>query len=111
MKGKDLCEFLKGIRKNIALYNGIDYIPHECNNIEECSGSCPLCEHEAHTILQELKKRKAEGKYILTDDDAIHQIRKMNKQYEDININDGSWLAGCPFYPISNKDEQYKDEK
>lgn len=95
MKGKELCEFLKGIRKNIALLNGIDYQPHECKNTEDCSGTCPLCEHEAQTILQGLKKREKEGHCIITDTDAIHQIRKMNNQYEkDV---DGMRLAGIPF--------------
>lgn len=98
MKGKELCEFLKGIRKNIALYNNIDYIPYECNNTENCSGTCPLCEHEAQMILTELKKRQAEGHYFLTDNDAIRKIRKMNKQYEE--DEDGMSLAGCPIFPI-----------
>lgn len=92
MKGKELCEFLKGIRKNIALYNGIYYTPHECNNTEDCSGTCPLCEHEAQTLLTELKKRKAEGHCIIKDSQAIRQISKMNKHEDDY----GTCLAGCP---------------
>ena len=94
MKGKELCNFLRGIRENIALYNGIDYIPHECNNTEDCSGTCPLCEHEAQNLLTELKKRKAEGHCIIKDSQAIHQISKMNKHEDD--YDDGTWLAGCP---------------
>ena len=103
MKGKELCEFLKGIRKNIALYNGIDYTPHECNNTEDCSGTCPLCEQEAQMLLTELKKREEEGHCIITDDDAIHKIRKMNKQYEE--NEDGIIWAGCPPQIIRTKHE------
>ena len=96
MKGKELCEFLKGIRKNIALYNGIDYTPHECNNTEDCSGTCPLCEHEAQLLLTELKKREEEGHCIVIDRVAIHEIRKMNKQ-ENIDYYDDGCLTGIPF--------------
>lgn len=103
MKGKELCDFLKGIRKNIALYNGIDYTPHECNNTEDCSGTCPLCEHEAQILLTELKKREEEGHCIITDRRAIREIRKMNKQYEE--YDDGMWLAGCPLEITRKKNE------
>ena len=67
MKGKDKCEFLKGIRKNIAEANGIPYEPRECTYEGDCTGTCPFCEKEAEGLLTELKKKEAEGAEIKTD--------------------------------------------
>lgn len=39
MKGKDKCEFLKGIRKRMAEANNIPYEPRECTYEGECTGS------------------------------------------------------------------------
>lgn len=50
-KGKDICDTLKSIRKQIADENGIEYLPSECNYHGDCSGTCPKCEGE----LQKMK--------------------------------------------------------
>ena len=70
MKGKKKCEFLKGIRKRMAEANGIPYEPQECNHEEDCSGTCPYCEHEAAMILSELKRKKEEDIF-MTDTESV----------------------------------------
>ena len=74
MKGKDKCEFLKGIRKRMAELNGIPYEPRECTYEGDCTSTCPFCEKEAADLMAELKKREAEGVEIQTDDFCIEAI-------------------------------------
>lgn len=74
MKGKDKCEFLKGIRKRMAEANSIPYEPRECTFEGECTGTCPFCEKEAAELMTALKKKKAEGAEIKTDDVGILAI-------------------------------------
>ena len=74
MNGKDKCEFLKGIRKRMAEANGIPYDPRECTFEGECTGTCPFCEKEAAELMTALKKKKAEGTEIKTDDVGILAI-------------------------------------
>ena len=85
MKGKDKCEFLKGIRKRMAEANGIPYEPRECTYEGDCTGTCPSCEKEAAELLAALKKKKAEGKEIKKDDfcmyDDMDQIEKSEEVY------------------------------
>ena len=57
MTGKQKCELLKEIRKNMAKENGIPYEPRECHHEGYCTGTCPLCEKEATELLLELKKK------------------------------------------------------
>jgi L-lactate utilization protein LutB len=74
MKGKDKCEFLKGIRKRMAEANGIPYEPRECTYEGKCTGTCPFCEKEAAELMAELRKKEAEGGEIKTDDASILAI-------------------------------------
>lgn len=39
-RGRNICDTLKAIRKQIADANGIDYSPDECNYKGECMGTC-----------------------------------------------------------------------
>ena len=67
MKGKDKCEFLREIRKNMAKANGIPYEPRECDFEGDCSGTCPFCEKEAADLLAALKEKEKQGVEIKTD--------------------------------------------
>jgi hypothetical protein len=80
MKGKDKCEFLKGIRKRMAELNGMPYEPRECTYEGDCTGTCPFCEKEAADLMAELKKREAEGVEIQTDDFCIEAINIMHRE-------------------------------
>ena len=60
--GKDICEQLKSIRRDIARENDIPLDIPECNYKGECDGTCPRCEAELQYLEQELSCRSAMGK-------------------------------------------------
>lgn len=96
MKGKDKCEFLKGIRKRMAEANGIPYEPRECTYEGECTGTCPFCEKEATELMAALKKKEAEGAEIKKDDVAILAIELGFNECEENNYNqDNVVLTGA----------------
>lgn len=68
MKGKEICNILREIRKRIAEENGIPYQPMECNHVEDCLGTCPYCEQEADYLLEELEKKESQGDVVRTID-------------------------------------------
>lgn len=63
-KGKDVCEELKRIRKQIAKANGIDYEPTPCTHKGDCMGTCPACEQEVRFLTQQLANRTRMGKAV-----------------------------------------------
>ncbi len=63
-RGKEICNFLKEIRKNIADANGISYTPEECPHKGECLGTCPKCENELMELEAELNRMEQEGKQV-----------------------------------------------
>lgn len=67
MKGKELCEFLKNVRRKLAEANGISYEPRECSHEGDCPGTCPLCDAELQSLLSEIEKMEAEGKPVNLD--------------------------------------------
>ena len=74
MKGKDKCEFLRGIRKRVAEVNGIPYEPRECTYEGDCTGTCPFCEKEASELMAIIRKKEAEGAEIKKDDVGMSAI-------------------------------------
>ena len=65
MKGKDICETLRDIRRRIASANGIDYTPAVCTHEGDCPGTCPRCEGELRYIERQLLRRRAMGKTVV----------------------------------------------
>lgn len=74
MTGKEICEFLKEIRKSVAKENGIDYEPRECHHEGDCSGTCWLCEKEASVLLDKLKDKERRGEQIKIDMSAVETL-------------------------------------
>ena len=64
MNGKNKCNLLKQIRKDIAKKNDIPYIVDECKHEGECRGTCPKCESEVKYLEKELNKKKIAGKAV-----------------------------------------------
>lgn len=60
--GKDTCNYLKAIRRNIAQENEIDLEIPECTYKGECLGTCPQCEAEVRFLETELARRSSLGK-------------------------------------------------
>ena len=63
-RGRNICNTLKAIRKQIADANGIDYSPEECNYKGECMGTCPKCEQDVRDLEYELHLKQMAGKAI-----------------------------------------------
>ncbi len=63
-RGRNTCNTLKAIRKQIAEANDIEYEPQECTHEGECAGTCPACEAEVRYLESELLKRKKLGKKV-----------------------------------------------
>ena len=63
-QGKHICETLKGIRREIAEANEIDYNPTECTHEGDCAGTCPKCESETRWLEKQLRARQALGKAV-----------------------------------------------
>lgn len=83
MKGKDKCEFLREIRKNMAEANGLSYEPHECNYEGDCSGTCPFCEKETADLLAALKEKERQGLEIKTDEFTTMLLEKGKMDFDD----------------------------
>lgn len=63
-RGRNICNTLKAIRKQIADANEIDYSPEECHFKGECKGTCPKCEQDVKDLEYELRLRQMAGKTI-----------------------------------------------
>lgn len=64
MTGKEKCEILKAMRKEIAEANDIVYLSSECIFKGDCLGYCPKCDAEARYLDAELNRLAKEGKEI-----------------------------------------------
>ena len=63
-QGKQICETLKAIRRDIAEANEIDYTPTECHHEGDCAGTCPKCESDMRWLEKQLRSRQALGKAV-----------------------------------------------
>ena len=80
MTGKEKCELLKAIRKNIAEMNGIEYYPEQCNHKGKCPGFCPRCDKEASYLMMELKMKEAAGSPICIDTESLAQFEALTSE-------------------------------
>ena len=60
--GKDICAYLKEVRRHVADENNIPLEQHECTYDGPCNGSCPRCEAEVKYLEHELHRRMTLGK-------------------------------------------------
>lgn len=81
MTGKEKCELLKSIRKNIAEMNGIEYYPEQCNHEGNCPGFCPRCDMEASYLMKELRKKEAAGFPIRIDTESLAQFESLSSEH------------------------------
>lgn len=57
MKGKEICRYLKNIRRQIAEKNHIALEIPECTFQGECRGTCPRCEAEVRFLERALAQK------------------------------------------------------
>ena len=62
--GKEICERLKEVRREIAKANEIRLVQPECTHKGDCMGTCPRCEQEVRYLEGELSKRRQLGKAV-----------------------------------------------
>jgi len=62
--GRQVCNTLKEIRRQIADKNEIEYTTSECHFEGECEGTCPKCESELQYLENELHRRTQLGKAV-----------------------------------------------
>ena len=55
--GKEKCERLKAIRKQIAEQYGLEYVPTECTHKGECTGICSKCDAELRDLQEQLNRK------------------------------------------------------
>lgn len=65
MTGKEKCNLLKTIRKELAEQNDINIQFDECTHSGDCKGTCPKCDAELKYIDDELKKRANRGEPVI----------------------------------------------
>ena len=92
MTGKEKCELLKAIRKNIAEMNGIEYYPEQCDHEGNCPGFCPRCDMEASYLMMELKMKEAAGSPIRIDTESLAQFEALTS--EPIEEDDDDSIVG-----------------
>ncbi|MCR4827989.1 MAG: carboxypeptidase-like regulatory domain-containing protein [Bacteroidales bacterium] len=56
-RGKQICEELKALRRNIAEENGIPLEQKPCTHKGDCRGTCPYCEAEMRYLERSLASR------------------------------------------------------
>ena len=81
MTGKDKCALLKSIRVRLAVLNNITYSPHPCNNTEDCSGTCEMCDAESKWLLYTMRKLERKGfpiTFSLSENDELVVDRNAN---------------------------------
>ncbi len=61
MNGKQKCNTLKQIRRDIAKANGITLDIPECTHKGDCPGTCPRCESEVRYLEREINERRRRG--------------------------------------------------
>lgn len=88
MNGKDKCEELKRIRKELAQQNDIEYNPADCTHEGLCSGVCPTCQKEADYILEELQKRIDAGEPVNMNVDLENRLSQVEDEEELGNTDD-----------------------
>lgn len=63
-RGKQTCNILKEIRRQIAEANDIEFVTSECRYKGDCLGTCPKCEAEVRYLEQQLRSRQLAGKLV-----------------------------------------------
>lgn len=121
MKGKDKCELLKDMRRQIAKACKIEYEPKSCDFEGDCSGYCPVCDSESKWLLEEIRRKGYADKEICVysdygeTDNKLEQYhpegrRKMNQIFKEVQIVPSFMLGVVEFIdPYENIEEDNED--
>lgn len=100
MTGKEKCNLLKQIRREIAETNGIVYLTSECTYTgSDCTGTCPKCDAELRYLDAELNAKVQSGTPItlsgLTLDGFSTDCPKKELPGFDMPIKSMDFTYGC----------------
>ena len=87
MTGKEKCELLKAMRREIAEANGIIYLSADCTNQGNCRGYCEKCDAEARFLDAELNRLAKEGKTIKVTGFAYRSVLNSPLLFDDSCYN------------------------
>lgn len=107
--GKEKCEILKRIRKDVADRYGVEYNPTKCNHSGDCSGVCPKCDAELKELQRQLESRG------ITDIDLLNipidvstndGVSMLEGDVATISCDDHEWhTIGMPTAPFANMEK------
>lgn len=95
MNGKDKCELLKSIRRQVAERYGLEYNPAECEHQGDCAGTCPRCDAELKDLLRQLEAKGIRD--IELDKEISELIDALPEQ--PISMEDNQMLEGDTIVP------------
>lgn len=80
--GKEKCELLKAIRKQIAERYNLEYTPSECTHQGDCLGTCPKCDADLRDLQKQLERRE------ITDIDLNIEIPDVDNNIESDDVDE-----------------------
>lgn len=60
LDGKNVCKYLKGLRRQFAEANNIPFETEECPSVGPCAGTCAKCDAELKYLMEEIEKIELE---------------------------------------------------
>lgn len=88
MTGREKCNLLKLIRKEIAETNGIVYLTSECTyKGNDCKGTCPKCDAELRYLDAELKRLAEAGTPISLSGLTLNSLMEYTPQQPTLDFD------------------------
>ena len=117
MTGKEKCNLLREIRKQIARANDIVYLSADCTYDGPCKGTCRVCDAEIQYLENALNEKVKRGESICLSGLSVDAlVGSVNSNLEDVLDDDciqGSMIEfdnpTCHY--VSNIDDLHIDEE
>lgn len=110
-RGKQTCNILREIRRQIAEANDIEFITSECRYKGDCRGTCPKCEAEVRYLEQQLRSRQLMGKAVVLAGLSAGVITMSGcGNSSQRTTEDGDTLKGEPIAMTDTIDESDESE-
>ncbi len=87
MTGKEKCEILKSIRKQIADANNIVYMEPECHHEGDCLGTCPKFDAQLRYLDAEINRKIAKGEQVTVSGISIEPFEEIVQKSSYANEN------------------------
>ncbi len=121
-KGKDKCDFLRNIRRQVAEMYGLRYEPRECRHEGDCPGTCPVCDAELRDLQRQLKERGVENidlfeqvEAALLSDEKPQNLGGIPEPYpeddDDIHILEGDVTPPEDFLRLQGEPDLPEDDE